>query len=1115
MADCNDLFTRRQELLEQRREVERQLRENQRSIDLDNPPSTAAKPVVFRTRKAGQRVVMTPDEIDRQLQYALKQAQGTAIAEQVERGIAIGEKPQGHLGRMFNYTTITPDKENVAKLMEAFSITRKDLTPALHQNLTRRFTAEDAADFILGTQQKFAKDKEGLLQEMVRQVRGLEYLPEMVTRVRVIKEDAVAAFLDAGEAMVRQALENPGLDVDVALTNDAWAAGKWALVLNELDSFAARKVAQAQVSRQFSGLSPGRLFDDFDPDSVLKRRREQIDPRTLMGQIMQHIDSGDAHGLQQLLSQARRLQKTGDLDLNADWFNRHMLDLGTLRKDGMLSGLQTLGTRNPVSGIGMLFTGTVRQGIDASLRIGDWKGMGLAFSSLRETIGNLDEGFRLARNVWTNGGSVMDLDLSRTAADIAAPGSIPVDEGEVLIDRLLNQPYQGNPAERAAIAYGKAYAAWRLLLSDVVSKGRLPKLPALRFMGATDEMVRWASYTSSVRLGAEVEALEVLGKDASDAAIKAYVDDAIRQATFSGTVTADDIKTYRRTRGLRAANVPDSEIAQKIANDLVGAPTLTTPLSRQAAQEARIATGTQDFPDSPGGRFLGAVDRYRGESWQAQLLLPFFRNPINMTLFTVDTALPVRPMTSLTVDTGRMIYDRLTKGSTDVKYNRLAQAQVILSGMMFSSWVAGHSAGLIRGGGPQDPKARQEWMRFNRPYSIGPEGQKAAQLALGGLDPFDVLFVWSDLVDLAAEGKLSAYDQQTVVTGIGEALARIVRRKAGFASVSRFLEWMNDPVRNRITDVLALTAGSFVPQIGNMRDVARVMEPDDRPLRARPMSAEERYQLGDDRLNKLVQSLKEFTYSANPLFGQAMGAAMERDWLGTKKLRPFGFPVDALVPWMPVLMPDSPVHQWLRDNQLIAKPRIQDGKLDGITMTPDVEERYRRRMYTVTAPDETPLSARLVLAGTAGAVSYSARKTVMVNGPGGQKMPMSESVAESVDIRPILDRLVKGRNLHDALLALKNDPWYQSIEADPDVSTRPDIRDLPRAQRRRGVTAKLVNTIVNYYDQLAQDQMRNSDDPVEQEWAARAQALKDQQFNQQLRNIQEVLPRLGAGYAVP
>jgi hypothetical protein len=1048
--------------------------------------------------------------VDRQLQYALKQAQGTEVAEQVQRGFAVDEKPKGRLGRMFNYTAVVPDRENFAKLMEAFSITRKDLTPELHKNLTRKFTAEDAANFILGTKQEFIKDKDKLLQDMVRQVRGLEFLPEMVTRVRVIKEDAIATLLDAGDAMVRQALENPGLDVDVKLTNDAWAAGKWALILNELDSFAARKVAQAQVSRRFSNLSPDRFFDEFDPDKIATQRREQINPRTLMGQIMQHIDAGDVHGLQRLLSQARSLQKTGDLDLNADWFNRHMLDIETLRKDGMLSGLQTLGTRNPVSGIGMLFTGTVRQGIDASLRLGNWKGVAIAFSSLRETMGNLDTGWRMARDSWTNGRSVMDLDLTRNAAEAKYGG----DEAEAIIDRLLNQPYQGNPAERAAVAYGKAYAAWRLLLSDVVGRGMIPKLPALRFMGATDEMVKWAAYTNAVRIGAEVDALEVLGKDASESAVRAYVDDAIRQATFTGVVTPEDIKTYRRNYGLRAAELSDTEVTQRIANELVGAPTLNTQLSVDALEEARRVTGTQDYANNAGGRFLGAIDRFRGESWQASQLLPFFRNPVQMALFTVDTALPVRPMTSLTTDAGRMIYERLTKGSTDVEFNRKAMAQVILSGTMFSAWVAGHSAGLIRGGGPQEPNARREWLRFNRPYSIGPEGQKAAQMALGGIDPFDVLFVWSDLADLAAEGKLSAYDQQTVVTGIGEALARIVRRKAGFATVSRFLEWINDPVRNKITDVLALAAGSYVPQIGNMRDLARVVEPDNYPLRAQPMTAEERYQLGDDRLNQLVQSLKEFTYQANPLIAVATGAPRDRDWLGTKITRPFGFPVDALVPWVPVLMPDSPVHQWLRDNGIIAKPNM-NGRLDGITMTPDLEERYRTRMFTLQAPADLPLSARLVLAGESGSVSFSAKKTVMVQGPGGQKMPVTESVTESVDIRPILDRIVRGRTMHDALLALKNDPWYQSIEADPEASTRPDIRDLPKAQRRRGVTAKLVNTIVAYYDQLAQDQMRNSDDPVEQEWAARALALKDEQFNQQLQGIQELLPKLGAGFAGP
>ena len=220
------------------------------------------------------------------------------------------------------------------------------------------------------------------------------------------------------------------------------------------------------------------------------------------------------------------------------------------------------------------------------------------------------------------------------------------------------------------------------------------------------------------------------------------------------------------------------------------------------------------------------------------------------------------------------------------------------------------------------------------------------------------------------------------------------------------------------------------------------------------------------------------------------------------------------MPWMPVLMPDSPVHQWLSDNGVIAKPRM-NGILDGITMTPEIEERYRTRMASVLAPADLPLSARLVLAGEGGSVSFSAKKTVMVKGPDGQKIPVTESVTESVDIRPILDRIVRGRTMHDALLALKNDSWYQSIESDPDASSRPDIRDLPRSQRRKGVTAKLVSTLVAYYDQLAQDQMRNSDDPVEQEWAARALALKDQQFNQQLQGIQELLPKLGAGFAGP
>jgi hypothetical protein len=1102
MADCNDLFQRRDDLRRQRRDVERQLREVNRSLDLDNPPGPAAADVVFRTRKPGERVVMNPREVDRQLQYALKQAQGTAIADQVERGFGINEKPQGRIGRMVNYTQLTPDQESVAKMLEAFSVTRKDLTPELHGNLTRKYTPEAAAYWMLDTHQEFLKDKEGLLKTMVQQIRGLEYLPEIVTRVRLMKEDAVASFLEAGDAMVNQALANPHVDVDVSLTNDAWAAGKWALILNELDTFAARRVAQAQVSRQFKNISPGRLFQDFDSSGVVGLSREQIDPRTLMGQIMLHVDSGDIHGLKNLLSRARSLQKTGDLDLNADWFNQHMRDLSTLRKDGLLSGLQTLAYRNPLGAAGMFFHGVARQGVDASLRLGNLKGLLIATRGIREALANSSEGFRMARDSWTNGRSLMEPKIARINGGEVAKEAAEHDE---LIDRLFSAPFQGNPAERALVAYGKAYAAWRLLGKEI----GLPSLPGLRAMGAADEYMRWLAYTSSVRIQAETSALETLGMNASRQQIDEFVAREIQQVTFRGEVTPEDLLTYRRTRGWNAATASDSEITQRIANELVGAPTLNSEVSKQAYLESQIATGTQDFPEHAGGQILQGFDRLRSKHWQLDYIQPFFRNPVNMAMFTVDTAFPIRPATSLTIDAGRMVYDRLTKGSTDVRLNRLAMAQTIVAGTMFGAWAAGHAGGLIRGGGPQDPERRREWLRFNRPYSIGPEGEKSAQLSLAGVDPFDVLFVWSDLADLVQEGKISVYDQQTVVTGIAEALGRIVRRKAGFTTIARFLDWINDPVRNKVTDVLALTAGSFVPQIGNLRDAARVVEPDDRVLRTRPMTAEERYQLGDDRLNQLVAELKDFTYQALPLAGVVAGAARERDWLGTKLIRPFGVALDAFVPFMPVLMPDSPVHKWLYDSGIVSKPRA-NGILGGIQMSPELEARYRERMSTVVAPAGMLPSVRLTLAGQDATVSFTGKKVVMVD-VNGTKIPQSQTVSESASIIPVLDRVTKGRNLHDALLALKNDPWYAQIDSDPVTSTRPDINDMPVAQRRRGVTQKLVNAIINYYDQLAQDGMRNSSDPVEQEWAAKEQALNDARYADTLKGIQQTLPRLLQG----
>ena len=54
--------------------------------------------------------------------------------------------------------------------------------------------------------------------------------------------------------------------------------------------------------------------------------------------------------------------------------------------------------------------------------------------------------------------------------------------------------------------------------------------------------------------------------------------------------------------------------------------------------------------------------------------------------------------------------------------------------------------------------------------------------------------------------------------------------------------------------------------------------------------------------------------------------------------------------------------------------------------------------------------------------------------------------------------------------------------------------------------------IVSYYDQLAQDRMRNSAHPADLEWHQKELILKDAQYERNLQNIQTTLPRIGAGF---
>lgn len=1099
---------------------------------------------IFVKTKGG-RIELNEDVMNQQLLAGIKASRTPGVEQMVRNGIVTDEIRRGAQGRFLNYRNIDPTMENFARLSEGFAIGKKEVDPAGYARLTKTFTAEDAAKYIAGDILKNHKEPGKLLAELKSEIPFLETLPERLTRLNLARIDAVEEFLDVGDSIVEFLLENPDLPVNRELLDEVWAAGKWAMLFSEVDDLASRKIGQTLRSRRGDviteirnrmgePMSLAELGDPtagFDASKVVNMTRETVDENSIVGQLMLFVDNGDVQGLQQLITTARLVDSKRLFDKQANWRNIYAMQLSTLTSDGILSGITTLAVNNPVSSGAMLIGDSWRLMNESALKVGGLRALQSMADSYRLMLGEADAGFRLARDHYTSGRTLIESDPTRV--DMTGSRALTDTEQEHLINVLLGQAWRGGPMDRTLIAVGKGYAAWRLLLHEVAKKApdlprvaggategiagavnagidllntakRLPRVPAHRVLGAQDEMIRWAAYKVSTRHLAEVEAIEVLGKEASKADIDAYIDASVSKAFNTGEVKPEDVTAYRLRYGIPRTQMTDSQITERLVNDLVGAPSLTTDISQQGFDFARGVVGQDDFGPGLVGDVSRAGERLRNNHPVLRFMLPIFRTPLRMTQRMFGTAFPVVPAFELLDD----VNERMLKGNTDRVVRGKNIAALMVSAQALGVWGGLYLNGMIRGGGPNDPREKELWLANNRPYSLGPANNKAAQIQLNNIDPFGVLFLWTDMLDLASEGLKSDLDNDVATELALEGIARSIRERNAIRNLSTLFEVVSRPVRQGGTGslerLIGSIAGQFVPNVANTRDLNRLISPEERFARQRDMTPEERElvispRTQNARVDWIKGRLAEMTRAAVPLLGTLAGDRREVDWTGYSQQNPRGLKVDAFVRFVPQFgAKHSPVHQWLLKNGVTSKPRA-NGNLEGITMNDPLESHYRELMYSV-APGEMQRPSLRMSTGngsTAPSLKIPVSQVVPVLDAQGAVVATKVSHTEKIDVGPLLDRVTKDANLYDALNRLRNDPMVQRMEQNEALGQM----DLTRKEENRGPVQQLISLVVDYYDTLAIDNLRRSRNPAAVQWREEQAALVREQSAREQRRL--------------
>lgn len=1092
MANCDDLNSQLADIDAQLAELDRM--ETAAKLRMENRSKLGTGKAVARLR------TMNGDTMNVSREYFEKTAEqmlldkGDGIYEQLVRmGIDGQQGPRGSSGQMINYRQtyaldydqLQPTDQNAYQVLEFLGIQRQQ-TPE-GQRLTVKFTEERAIQALQAASRLGPVPVSELANEFARRFKLIKDLPRNVVRLSQARWDAVSQFADVLETAAYE------LEVLKAVTPETRArlgqAGSWASYFEEMDVAVRRKIAQSMRSMQFRLADKGYMAVDFE-DGGIQLTVADIKGETLLKQVLEDVDKGDPLKLRRLAA-AARTAPISDLRINHKGFNAQSSLLNNLTRSNMLLSIPSWLARNPASGALVGIWYGAEDIVAGAFRVGAYDAMKAAAFAGRATVDATSMAMRNALTFLSSGKATIGNDIANTfetSAELVGKEAQFMDNALTLSWHIATTPgATHNPATYGVALLNVLNASWSKVLGkyifptagngleqamNVFGKGVNPQLkdffdnggymPAFRLLGAGDEAVRTMAFAWKTNHEAFVREVENAAKGTPGDVIARRADEAASKALYSGLMTDEELRQFRMAKGITAdGNIDDETLRLMAFNELNGMPRVTDDpetLGSIGVQRGADVTFTQTIKD-PIIQGLGVARQHALVAWE----LPFFKTPMNSLLWTADrslvgAALKFQKLDPETVSAAKLAQ---TKAEIVVSLSAFTMAQVAILN------------GTLEGGGPRDPQEWARWRRNHTPYSLNLGFMKieAARFRFGGIDPLDLFFLYADLHQLVGVDGISQGEYDEAVKGLAVAFSRLLDNKASLKTVTTILTAFTEPDRSDVAGVLAAQFRGIGPMSGLAGNIAQAMrDPAETRMKRRALSADELKAIEADPLYaavypviNLIQDAGERILRQYPGLNQLAPQPTDYDWMGWKIRRPWGVPAEAVIPFMPVILPNDPLAKWLEQTGFTTKPN-PDGKLkvptvnEGgesleMTMLPAEEKLYRAQMREIKGQNDVE---------------------VVLN-----KSP-------SWDVT----KYVNGNNMMGALRALMNDQQYQQLlAADP---ASPDKRVNPQMTARGRRQTELyapVQLIIDYYDKKAQAALISGSDPVSMAFADRYRGL--------------------------
>lgn len=1051
MSNCNNINEDLKALEAELEALESLERGLMAQADLADPPKKT-RPKVLRTY-AGDEVTFDPGEWVTQAEIDAMKMGDQVVRQMVEDGFNNKKKPLGRTGRMVNYSQISPDDDNIATLLEVIGAQRSNTPKGVE--LKRTFTEQVATKALMAMAQAEGADPRAVGQALAKRVKGIDNLPAAVYGIAKARWDAATQYTDVLDELA-DAID--GGYINEQIKYEAGNAAKWAHFYEQLDAQVRRQLGRAFKSLQFN--------KDIDIDLINIRREssdltiDQITGSSLVADMLELTAKGDAQGLRKLAAAKRAATLAGG-GINDKGFMADLRILNTFRRANLLSSISSWAVRNPVSGAlvqGLymgedVLGGTFRLMAKNGLKAGTEDGLkAAAYGAKAFNSAWRMAWFNATESLRTGKGTMSEENLKYVSAGLNENAKEFVNSALTTgWDQLTSVKGAINPLNYLNVLNASVWKVFGMAV-EMKTGSDAGYLAPFRLLNSGDEYVRTMAYVWKTNHEAFLQAAEEGRKAGKNAEwIEKRADQLSENTIFSGVFSDDDLAEFRRRRNQQYGmpvgdEISNDELRAMLYEQYKNAPNLEgSELGAIGRKRMEDVTFTGSFDNA----VLQGTQMMRSNplvAWE----VPFFKVPINGIGWVLNRDILVAGPKYL-IKEGKQGLSRLQgKGAKyTVEEMADARARIVVATALAATTHMLWENKLFTDGGSFDPRQRDREKRNHRPYSFSLAGTivGAAKFQGLGIDAIDLMGLHADVLRAWSEGVIGNNDAGMAVQKIVIAYGQLLKNKAALRNITSILNYAQDPDRYDVAWVLGDQFGGTLPVSGFFGHGVRGFSPADESNRKRrTLSADEMSAMNKDPLLGPLQPVFEMLQSAfvraNASYpGIGMLQPRETDWLGNSIQRPFGLPIDATIPFMPVLMPEDSLYKWLEKHGFGDMPH-PDGKINlgdnvELTMLDPEEDFYRDTMRTTVgqlAPEDIGVSA-------------------------GRLLPIA--------------KYVMGRNLRGALDALRLDPAYDAMINNPGGGISPSLTVQPGkslSARKDAGGAQLyapIDDIIDYYDRLA------------------------------------------------